>query len=426
MNPSPAPQDPRVGIAAIFRNEFPYIVEWLAHHRVLGIDAFFIADNGSDDGSTELLAALDRLGYLSMLPFPTRDNTPPQMPAYTALMERHGHQVDWMAFIDADEFLMPTGPHSVKQVLMDAAGTPNAGAMAVNWAVFGSGGHVKQPPGLVLENFQRRAEQQLINNHHIKSIVRCQAFASVDGNPHIFRLHEGWHYVHPDGTELQHHAERGRGLSQKICWDRLRLNHYVVKSREEFERRKSPKGSATRMDRSKGQGYFQHHDRNEMADAVNPLLLRAVQAEVDRIMEALARQGGIPVERPPAEVSPTLFQGIRGHVDKLDWSDDSLSIKGWALCGDGEPPSFFELLVGGQPVPDFRLMRFDRPDVQRHYPGASLQSGFHIQARVPAAAALGGPVRVVTGRIEGGPRAELVMPASTAVQEPESNTGHTA
>jgi hypothetical protein len=29
---------PTVGVAAIFNNEKPYIVEWLAHHRLLGVE----------------------------------------------------------------------------------------------------------------------------------------------------------------------------------------------------------------------------------------------------------------------------------------------------------------------------------------------------------------------------------------------------
>ena len=403
--------NPRIGIAAIFRNEFPYIVEWLAHHRVLGIDAFFIADNDSDDGSTELLAALNSLGYLEHLPFPTQDNTPPQMPAYATLMQAFAPRVDWMAFIDADEFLMPTGRESIKGILSDVERISDAGALAVNWAVYGSGGHVSQPAGLVVENFQRRAEKQLINNHHIKSIVRCAAFESVDGNPHIFRLRDGWEYVHADGTRLEHHPERGRGLSRTICWERLRLNHYVVKSRQEFDRRKSPKGSATRLDRNKGDGYFQHHDRNEVLEAVDPAHLDAVRKETARILETLVSHGHVVVERTSALARRTmLFKGIRGHVDKIEWSDDSLKVKGWALCGDGQTPDCLEVMLGEQLVTDIRLTRFARPDVQRHYPSANLMSGFQIEAALSGLAGQTTHLQVLAGESAGTPRTALAMP----------------
>lgn len=401
----------RLGIAAIFRNEFPYILEWLAHHRVLGVDAFFIADNGSDDGTTELLTTLDQLGYITHLPFPTRDGVPPQLPAYTTLMQQYAHRVDWMAFIDADEFLLPTSSQSIKQTLRDASVLPGAGAVAVNWAVYGSAGHLKQPSGLVIENFQQRAEKALVNNHHIKSIVRCQAYASVDGNPHIFKLADGWRYVHTDGRPLEHHTERGRGLSQTICWEHLRLNHYVIKSREEFERRKSPKGSATRLDRTKGEGYFQHHDRNEVTEPVDFALVSAVQAEVSRIQRALADHGTTPVERAStAIIRPPLFKGIRGHVDKLEWADSTLSLKGWALCGNGEFPSGIQLIVDNEPVANLSLSRFPRPDVQRHYPSATLASGFHIKASVQSASAHNPRVQVLASETENGSSTALAMP----------------
>lgn len=39
-----------LSIAAILKNEQPYILEWLAYHMVLGIEDFYIADNISSDG----------------------------------------------------------------------------------------------------------------------------------------------------------------------------------------------------------------------------------------------------------------------------------------------------------------------------------------------------------------------------------------
>ena len=99
----------RLAIAAIFKNEAPYILEWIAFHRFVEIDHFFIADNNSDDGTTELLAALDRAGIVTHIPFPGKPDEAPQLPAYREIMRRHKNDADWFAFIDGDEFLLPTG-----------------------------------------------------------------------------------------------------------------------------------------------------------------------------------------------------------------------------------------------------------------------------------------------------------------------------
>ena len=99
---------PRLAIGAIIKNEAPYLLEWIAYHRVLGVERFFIADNGSTDGGSPLLAALDAAGLVRHLPFPDRPGERPQLPAYRAILAAHGHEADWIAFIDADEFLAPS------------------------------------------------------------------------------------------------------------------------------------------------------------------------------------------------------------------------------------------------------------------------------------------------------------------------------
>lgn len=93
----------KVGIAAIFKNEAPYVIEWLAHHRLMGISRFFIADNDSTDGTTELLEALQRCGYLNLIHSPTQPGVKPQMPAYMELMAQRGGEVDGIGIIDADK-----------------------------------------------------------------------------------------------------------------------------------------------------------------------------------------------------------------------------------------------------------------------------------------------------------------------------------
>ena len=158
---APGAEALRLAIGAIFKNEGPYILEWVAYHRALGIDRFRVADNGSDDGSTGLLAALDRAGVVDHIPFPGAPGQPPQLPAYAEILRRHGPQADWIAFIDADEFLWPAPPlRSLRPVLAALDRLPGVGAVAVNWAIYGSAGHEQARPGLVIERFPARARHE--------------------------------------------------------------------------------------------------------------------------------------------------------------------------------------------------------------------------------------------------------------------------
>ncbi|MGL6467455.1 glycosyltransferase family 2 protein [Aeromonas hydrophila] len=69
-------------IAAIVKNELDALLEWIAYHRVLGVSGFIIADNGSNDGTRELLGGLAKLGVVTVLDFPTVGTQKPQLPAY--------------------------------------------------------------------------------------------------------------------------------------------------------------------------------------------------------------------------------------------------------------------------------------------------------------------------------------------------------
>ena len=98
--------------------------------------------------------------------------------------------------------------------------------------------------GPVIERFARRAERGCLPNHHFKSILRTAAGAGVGGRtrtssprPAVPRRPRRRPRTQP--TSRPSRPEPGRGLAP------LRINHYVVKSREEFLTRKLPRGRAT-------------------------------------------------------------------------------------------------------------------------------------------------------------------------------------
>lgn len=381
---------PRLAVAAIFRNEAPYVLEWVAHHRVIGVDAFYIADNASDDGTSELLQALHDLGYVTRIPFPSPAGRAPQLPAYAEILGRYASGEEWVAVIDADEFIMPTredcGP---KEILARLGGRSEVGAVALNWVVYGSAGHAERGPELVLERFDRHADPSFWVNHHIKSIVRMQAFEGLHGNPHLFILKPGYRYVHTNGDTMEDHPVRGPGLSRQLVWDGLRLHHYAVKSHEEFIA-KQRKGSASVLGRTKGDDYFRAHDRNDIHAPVPPSLLARVKAEIVSIENAL-RSLGIEVPVPAVNVKTAkrkLFeQAVIGHIDRIEWRDGSLELWGWALQQDGQAPAHLRVRIGAEWANTPVLRWMVRPDVQRHHPLATALCGFHLSlplARPPA------------------------------------------
>ena len=46
------------------KNEAPYILEWVAYHRAMGVDNFLIYTNDCSDGTSEMLDRLQEMGVL--------------------------------------------------------------------------------------------------------------------------------------------------------------------------------------------------------------------------------------------------------------------------------------------------------------------------------------------------------------------------
>ena len=48
------------------KNEAPYIVEWIAYHRAIGVDNFLIYTNDCADSTDEVLGRLMELGIVQL------------------------------------------------------------------------------------------------------------------------------------------------------------------------------------------------------------------------------------------------------------------------------------------------------------------------------------------------------------------------
>ncbi len=387
---------PVLGIGAIFKNERPYVVEWLAHHRLLGVERFFIADNESTDGTTELLEALQACGYLVSYRIPTPQGDSPQLAAYRNFVDKHGHEVDWLAFIDADEFIWPTGDQESLPAFVQSmsARWPDLGALVLNWATYGSAGQLHHTPGLVVERFNWHAQRDHFANAAIKILFRPADYVDLTC-PHNVSLVDGRSHRHTDGEPRRIHPdyvdipEKRYIRSDRVCWEGFRINHYVIKSYQEFEQRKRRRGRAF-FQRSLGMNYFLWHDNNEQYTPVCLHQLSRLRAEIMRIEEALAVVGW--VDSNTIGSADGLRPPIGGRVGQVIRTPEGLLLRGW--CKPWAPIKLRQLaaVVNGKVYPANRfepapLLAAHRPDPglkapQRYInPLASEDSGF--EAFVP-------------------------------------------
>ena len=61
-----------VSVMAILKDEAPNMEEWLCHHMAIGVDHFFLYDNGSTDELHEVLKPYADHGVVTTVYFPMR------------------------------------------------------------------------------------------------------------------------------------------------------------------------------------------------------------------------------------------------------------------------------------------------------------------------------------------------------------------
>ena len=132
-----------------------------------------------------------------------------------------------MAFIDVDEFLVIRDATADLPTLLREY-EAEAGALAVNWVVFGSSGYVSKPALNTMSSYWMCAPPGHSENLHIKTIARPRRTAGVTTDPHHFKYNKPY-------TAINTAREKIPGpKSERHVIDRLALYHYAVKSEEEF------------------------------------------------------------------------------------------------------------------------------------------------------------------------------------------------
>lgn len=249
-----------LGLCAIVKNEAPYLLEWIAHHRLVGIGHFLIFDNESTDGGTDILSMLARAGVVEHVPWPGKTGNP-QRDAYAAGVERLRGRCRWTAFIDADEFLTPLGVESLTDIVADFN---EAAGLMVPWRLYGSGGQMKAGKDLVTRRFTRRAPTNHRLNGQVKTIVQTHLVATPGIHTPTLTagclIDEYWRVGGSMGNPDNHTVPDAK---------RLVINHYFTKSKEEWQRKKQ-RGRASQPVGSiawqRPDDHFTRHDLNDEED----------------------------------------------------------------------------------------------------------------------------------------------------------------
>ncbi|MBW4707977.1 glycosyltransferase family 2 protein [Roseobacter sp. YSTF-M11] len=139
------------------KNEGAFLLEWLAHHRAVGVTDFVVCSNACSDGTDTMLDRLQEMGWLSHVrndgPYGNRGIQ------FTALKRVESHPnvraADWLLPLDVDEFVNVHVGNNTLADLVDAL--PEATAITLTWRLFGNAGETRFKDEPVTAVFRRCA-----------------------------------------------------------------------------------------------------------------------------------------------------------------------------------------------------------------------------------------------------------------------------
>jgi hypothetical protein len=157
-----------------YRNEAPYLREWIEYHRMIGFDAFILMNDNSTDDTQCILDAYAQEGIVIRIPkdiddhdYKLRESNQHVFDACTDYLKtqqtRYDPRYTWMMTHDVDEFVwfnktvgVESLQDAMQHLIQSQDGEEVVKSMEVPRLFFGSSGHDHYEDGLVMDRFNHR------------------------------------------------------------------------------------------------------------------------------------------------------------------------------------------------------------------------------------------------------------------------------
>lgn len=227
------------------RNEAPYLLEWLAHHRAAGVTDFLIYSNDCDDGTDQMLSLLAKAGEVAHVPHVPE---PDKSIQWQALRQAWKHPLrktaDWIMVTDVDEFVNIHVP-GLRLTDLIAKVPAKTDAIVLPWRLFGNNDRVAIEDAPVTEQFTRcipADAQYPVAASLFKTLFRAKGPFNQLGvhrpkqkNPEkagLPNIVDG--SGDPTHPFLAQNPQRLSLYDMGVARDLVELNHYAVRSAAAF------------------------------------------------------------------------------------------------------------------------------------------------------------------------------------------------
>ena len=124
-----AKQKYELAVCALFKNEADHLKEWIEYHKIVGVEHFYLYDNGSTDEYMKVLKPYIKEKVVTLVRWPdlvkkeegkklTDWVLSTQIPAYENAIVFHAkRRAKWLVFLDVEEFIVPEKEDSILKIL---------------------------------------------------------------------------------------------------------------------------------------------------------------------------------------------------------------------------------------------------------------------------------------------------------------------
>ncbi len=370
------PENGSVTVVSVMKNEGPFVLDWIAHNRAIGVDRFLVYTNDCDDGTDRMLDLLVQAGV-------TRRDNPfretgqnPQYAAFSAAeRENDVTGADWILTLDVDEYINIHAGDGYLRDLFNAV--PDAHVISMPWRLFGNADQDAYQDRPVTELFTKAAP------NYMPRPYQAWAFKTVYRNAGLFkrlgvhrpkgvqgRLQDSIRWVAGSGQTLAPEVWRRAWRVSVANWgyDLVTLNHYAVRSAESFLVKRD-RGRVNHVHQEQDEAYWFRMNHNVEEDKSIQRLAPKAEAEKAAL---LALPGVAEAHKSAVAWHKTKIETLKARADMSAFYEQITSSRMQALSRLGPHFGMSVFMQGPHVVPD---------DVIERLPGSKLF--FTLERAVP-------------------------------------------
>ncbi|PHI96383.1 hypothetical protein BG621_05435 [Parasaccharibacter apium] len=231
---------PRLTCALLLKKADHTLAGWLAWHLALGVEHIVVIDSGAFDNGRQTiqayqadwpvswiaaelddtLSAEERRLNLTRLALTSLRHITQELDQSTSHRPDEDAVEDWIAILDADEYLSPN--YDLRSLFQHTK--DNTTAIALHWRIYGTAGHLMPPPGHIINNYVWHAPPEFHDHHFVRLLARLDHLPEANAltNPFLFDLPLET-IIRSDGQAYQPHDDS----TLAAPWKGGAIQHYI-------------------------------------------------------------------------------------------------------------------------------------------------------------------------------------------------------